>query len=119
MRDVAPAEDDPAAGRVEQAHDAPGHRGLAAARFAHHADRLASRTVKETPSTAFTDATCFWKMIPRVTGKYFWRSSTTRSSSPVYRPSVGAADVIAAYDASAIVPALSFMTSRSFVLSSR
>ena len=37
----------------------------------------------------------------------------------MYRPSVGAADVIAAYDASAIVPALSFMTSRSFVLSSR
>src|SRR5438309_10157294 len=42
-----------------------------------------SLIANETPSTAFTEATSFWKMIPRVTGKYFWRSSTTRSSSPV------------------------------------
>ena len=41
-----------------------------------------SRTVKEIPSTAFTAATCFWKTIPRVTGKYFSRSSTTSRSSP-------------------------------------
>ncbi len=27
-------------------------------------------SVKLTPSTAFTAATCFWKMIPRVTGKH-------------------------------------------------
>jgi hypothetical protein len=40
------------------------------------------RSVNDTPSTAFTDATCFWKMIPRVTGKCFFRSSTTSSSSP-------------------------------------
>ena len=39
-------------------------------------------TVNVTPSTAFTEATSFWKMIPRVTGKCFFRSSTTRSSSP-------------------------------------
>src|SRR5262245_8610889 len=37
-------------------------------------------TLKLTPSTAFTEAISFWKMMPRVTGKYFWRSSTTRSS---------------------------------------
>ena len=30
-----------------------------------------SRSVKETPSTAFTVAISFWKMIPRVTGKCF------------------------------------------------
>src|SRR5437588_1093309 len=41
-----------------------------------------SRTVKLTPSTAFTAAICFWKMIPWVTGKCFFRSSTTRSSWP-------------------------------------
>ena len=41
-----------------------------------------SLTVKETPSTALTAPTCFWKMIPRVTGKCFFRSSTTRSSAP-------------------------------------
>src|SRR5438876_4834877 len=40
------------------------------------------RTLKLTPSTAFTAAICLWKMIPRVTGKYFFRSSTTRRSSP-------------------------------------
>ena len=45
-----------------------------------------SRSVKETPSTAFTVATCFWKMIPRVIGKCFFRSSTTRSSSPALHP---------------------------------
>ena len=28
-------------------------------------------TLKLTPSTAFTAATCFWKTIPRVTGKCF------------------------------------------------
>jgi hypothetical protein len=37
--------------------------------------------VKETPSTARTRATSFWKMIPRVTGKCFSRLSTARSSS--------------------------------------
>jgi hypothetical protein len=51
-----------------------------------------SRTVKLTPSTAFTAAICFWKMIPRVTGKCFFRSSTTSSSSP-RRPSVAAGAV--------------------------
>src|ERR671914_689423 len=40
------------------------------------------RTVNETPSTALTDATSRWKTIPRVTGKCFFRSSTTRSSLP-------------------------------------
>ena len=40
-----------------------------------------SFTVNETPSTAFTDATSFWKMIPRVTGKYFFRSLTSSSVS--------------------------------------
>jgi hypothetical protein len=40
-------------------------------------------TVKVTPSTAFTEAICFWKMIPRVTGKCFSRFSTTRSSSAI------------------------------------
>ena len=34
-------------------------------------------TVKVTPSTAFTEATSFWKMIPRVTGKCLFRPSTT------------------------------------------
>ena len=42
-----------------------------------------SWSVKVTPSTAFTEAICFWKMIPRVTGKCFLTSSTTRSSLPV------------------------------------
>ena len=41
-----------------------------------------SRSENEMPSTAFTVATSFWKMIPRVTGKCFFRSSTTRSSLP-------------------------------------
>src|SRR6476469_6636641 len=41
-----------------------------------------SRTANETPSTAFTEATSFWKMIPRVTGKYFFSPSTTSNSSP-------------------------------------
>src|SRR5919108_577142 len=41
LRDVAPVEDDPAAGRVEQAHHAAGHRRLAAARLADDAERLA------------------------------------------------------------------------------
>ena len=41
-----------------------------------------SLIVKLTPSTAFTEAISFWKMIPRVTGKCFLTSSTTRSSSP-------------------------------------
>src|SRR3989475_1138278 len=31
--------------------------------------------LNETPSTAFTAPTCFWKMIPRVIGKYFLTSS--------------------------------------------
>ena len=44
-----------------------------------------SRSVKETPSTAFTVATSFWKMIPCVIGKCFVRLSTTRNSSPVTR----------------------------------
>ena len=44
-------------------------------------------TVKDTPSTAFTEATCFWKMIPRVIGKCFFRSSTTSSSSGISAPS--------------------------------
>ena len=39
--------------------------------------------LNETPSTAFTAPTCFWKMIPRVIGKYFVTLSTTSSSSPV------------------------------------
>jgi hypothetical protein len=39
-------------------------------------------TLKVMPSTAFTEATSFWKMIPRVTGKCFFRLSTTSSSSP-------------------------------------
>jgi len=42
-----------------------------------------SRSVNETPSTAFTEATSFWKTMPRVTGKCFFRFSTTSSSSPV------------------------------------
>src|SRR2546423_6040366 len=41
-----------------------------------------SRIANDTPSTAFTDATSFWKTIPRVTGKYFCKSCTTSSSSP-------------------------------------
>ena len=45
------------------------------------------RTLKLTPSTAFTAPICFWKMIPRVTGKCFSRSSTTsRSSDEVGTP---------------------------------
>ena len=44
------------------------------------------RTVKLTSSTAFTAPICFWKMIPRVTGKYFFRFSTTSSSSPKPSP---------------------------------
>src|SRR6266508_2922076 len=40
------------------------------------------RTVNVTPSTAFTEATSFWKMIPRVTGKCLIRLSTTSRSSP-------------------------------------
>jgi hypothetical protein len=39
-------------------------------------------TLKETPSTAWTWAIAFWKMIPRVIGKYFLTPSTTSSSSP-------------------------------------
>ena len=39
--------------------------------------------LKVTPSTAFTEAISFWKMIPRVIGKCFLTSSTTSSSSPV------------------------------------
>ena len=38
-------------------------------------------TEKLTPSTAFTAPICFWKMIPRVTGKCFLTSSTTSRSS--------------------------------------
>src|SRR6266404_2632757 len=41
MRDVAASEDDPPAGRVEEPHDAARERGLAAARFADDAQRLA------------------------------------------------------------------------------
>ena len=41
-----------------------------------------SRSEKETPSTAFTVAISFWNTIPRVIGKCFFRSSTTRSSFP-------------------------------------
>ena len=40
-------------------------------------------TLKVTPSTAFTEAISFWKMIPRVIGKYFLTSSAISSSSPV------------------------------------
>ena len=40
-----------------------------------------ARTVKLTPSTALTDATSFWRISPRVTGKYFSRFSTTSRSS--------------------------------------
>src|SRR5687768_8436861 len=43
-------------------------------------------TVKLIPSTALTAATSFWKTIPRVTGKYLTRSSTTRRSSPEWLP---------------------------------
>jgi hypothetical protein len=42
-------------------------------------------TEKLTPSTALTAPTCFWKMIPRVTGKCFFRSSTTSRSSAIGR----------------------------------
>ena len=38
-------------------------------------------TLKLTPSTACTAAICFWKMIPRVIGKYFLTSFTTSRSS--------------------------------------
>ena len=69
--------------RVEQAHDAARHRRLAAAGLADDAERLALGTVKLTPSTAWTAATCFWKMIPRVTGKCLARLSTTSGSLPV------------------------------------
>ena len=41
LGDVAPLEDDPARGRVEQAHDAARHRRLAAARLADDAEGLA------------------------------------------------------------------------------
>src|SRR5437763_10626884 len=51
------------------------------------------RTENETPSTAFTAAICFWKMIPRVTAKCFFRSSTTRSSSPRTSPPVATSAV--------------------------
>src|SRR5919198_730794 len=81
------------------------------------------RTAKDTPSTAFTAAICFWKMMPRVTGKYFFRSSTTRSSSPRTPPFVAAATGAVASAkaqlASAIVPASTFAASRSFVSTSR
>src|SRR5262245_14517210 len=40
------------------------------------------RMVKETPSTAFTVATWRWKMIPLVTGKCTFKSSTRRIGSP-------------------------------------
>src|SRR3712207_961665 len=55
------------------------------------------RTLKLTPSTAFTAATCFWKTIPRVTGKCFFRFSTTRSSSPAgtpFAPAAAALDIV-------------------------
>src|SRR6266511_5850866 len=39
-------------------------------------------TLKEMPSTAFTEAISFWNRIPRVIGKCFLTSSTTRSSLP-------------------------------------
>ena len=41
-----------------------------------------SRSANETPSTALTEATSFWKTMPRVIGKCFFRFSTTSSSSP-------------------------------------
>ena len=48
-------------------------------------------TLKVTPSTAFTEATSFWKMMPRVMGKCFLRFSTTSSSSPEVCRSVASA----------------------------
>ena len=57
-------------------------------------------TLKLTPSTAFTAAICFWKMMPRVTGKCFFRFSTTRRSDPscsaAYAVSCGATSVAGA-----------------------
>jgi hypothetical protein len=79
-------------------------------------------TVNVTPSTAFTEATSFWKMIPRVTGKCLTRFSTTRRSSPDPFVAVvcGAVSVVAiAGDYAATVPSSSFAASRSLVSSSR
>src|SRR5215216_3490504 len=39
-------------------------------------------TWNEMPSTAWTAPTCFWKMIPRVSGKCITRLLTVRSDSP-------------------------------------
>src|SRR4051812_48934451 len=49
------------------------------------------RIEKLTPSTAFTAPTFFWKMMPRVTGKCFCRSVTSRSVSPVLSATAPAA----------------------------
>src|SRR5262245_35095464 len=43
-------------------------------------------TSNEMSSTAFTVATSFWKMIPRVTGKYFLRFLTSSSASLMRAP---------------------------------
>ena len=64
-------------------------------------------TVKLTSSTAFTAATCFWKMIPRVTGKCFFTLSTS-SRSRLIAPSATSGDA-----------ASTLSDSSSFVSSSR
>ena len=70
-----------------------------------------SRSEKETPSTAFTVAISFWNTIPRVIGKCFFRSSTTRSSFPFA--------AVLTTRAPAVNIATSFAASRAFVASSR
>ena len=40
-----------------------------------------SRSANDTPSTAFTEATSFWKTMPRVIGKCFFRCPSEYASS--------------------------------------
>ena len=82
------------------------HRRLATARLADDAERLPLLDREADPVDGLDARDLFWKTIPRVTGKYLTRSSTTNRSAVIY-------------DASASVPARSLATSLSFVSSSR
>ncbi len=76
LGDVLALVEDLARGGPLQVHQELGHGGLAAARLAHDAQRLALVQIEEMPSTAFTAPMCRLNRMPWVSGKCFTRLRT-------------------------------------------
>ena len=108
VRDVAPGERDPAARRVEQAHQAARHRRLAAPRLADDAERLPLLDREADP-------------VDRLDARHLLLEDDPARDREVLDQVLDDEEIVAGghQDASASVPASSFWTSLSFVSSSR